>query len=134
MVQANNLNLKYPKIKSQFLASIEFGMPSKECRNFGICRINPIRGVAFPEKKKRKAIVTLLDNHQLEMSFLKTSISTRDYQKFLANKRFLVEEAYLFNNQEDQALSFKILPGRYFINEQSSLISITFQLDKNTGQ
>ena len=134
MVQANHLNLKCPKIKTQFLAAIEFGMPSKECRNFGICRINPIRGVAFSEKKKRRAIVTLLDNDHLEMNFLKASIPTEDYQKFLSNKKFLVEEAYTFNNQEDQTLSFKILPGRYFINEQSSLISITFQLEKNTGQ
>ncbi len=130
MVHANNLNLKYPKIKNQFLAAIEFGMPSKECRNFGICQINPIRGMAFPEKKKRKAIVTLLDNNQLEMSFLKASIPSKDYQNFLAKKDFLVEESYTFRDKVKLALSFRILPGRYSINEQSSLISITFQLDK----
>ncbi len=130
MVQVNNLNLKYPKIKNQFLAAIEFGMPSKQCKNFGICTIAPIRGMVFSKKKKRKAIVTLLDNDHLEISFTKTSISIKDYQKFLANKNFLVEEAYTFKDKENQALSFRILPGSYFINEQASLFSITFQLDK----
>lgn len=131
MVQANDLNLKYPKIKNQFLAEVEFGMPSKECRNFGICRITPIRGVVSPERKRSQAIITLLNNNHLEMDFLKAFLSKKNYEKFLAKKKFLVEEDYHYSANEDQHLNFRILKGEYFIKERSSLISIVFQLDEN---
>lgn len=124
-IQADKI--KYPKIKYQFSAEIEFGMPSKECKNFGICRINPLRRGPAESSKGNLAVVTLLETGDVEMAFLRDSLRPNSYEKFLAAEHFLVEEDYYFHSAENEAYNFTIKKGWHTIQERASLVMVNFE-------
>lgn len=120
-----------PEIKTQFLAELEFGMPSKKCQNFGICNINPIRWenlADYEQKGDTLAIVTLFLSNYVEVDFLRSSLSPETYQKFLAKGEFLIQEDYHFNQSTEKDFHFTVKKGSYRIYENSSLIKVVLRL------
>jgi len=127
----NNKKIKKPEeIKTQFLADVEFGILSKNCRNFGICRIIPVGSIQQVDEKKRcktvsiKAIITLYNKKHVELDFLKFTISPQVYQKFFRDNYFLIEETFQDNFFADLNYHCTILPGKYETIETNGLIKI----------
>jgi len=114
------------KIKSQFLAEVVFGRPSKDCVNFGICRIESL---GAPSKNCNcksqcsQGIVSIFNPTHIEIDFLKSTVNATTYQQFFANKRFIVEEKFLYQKEN---CSFYIGVGNYPIIENDSLIKVIF--------
>ena len=114
------------KIKTQFLAEVVFGRPSKDCVNFGICRIESLG--APPKNCNCKdqcsqGIVSIFNERYVEVDFLKSTVNDTTYQQFFANKRFIVEEEFLHKKED---CSFYIGVGNYPIIENDSLIKVIF--------
>lgn len=118
---------KTPDIKSQFIAEVEFGMPSKQCRNFGICRITPIGGekpLQDFSNSQAVAIVTIFDQHIIELDFLRCTINATDYRMFFSKGSFLVEEDYDHSKRSGTPNQFTVLKGQYMVDENNSLIKV----------
>ncbi len=114
-------------IKTQFIAEVEFGRPSKDCRNFGICRIHPVgeyQKICTCSEEHTFAIVTVFDQNYVEFDFLRQSICSNDYKKFFSKGKFKVEEDFKYVQAEDDAHHFIIAKGEYYIFEDNSIIKI----------
>lgn len=118
---------KQKKIKTQFLAEVVFGRPSKDCINFGICRISIFK---YPTSNcvckgaNTQAVVTIFEQNYIELDFLKASMSKTIYQKFFGRKKFIVEEDFL---KETTNQRIYIAKGIYPIRENNTLIKVIFQ-------
>ena len=118
-----------PTIKAQFLAEVQFGMPSKNCANYGICRLvplgtNPIEDLCTLCKKiKCLGIITVFKHKHIEMDFLKKDISAALYKKYFAKKTFLIQEDFLY---QEPLCEIAITKGNYPIEENNSLIKVIF--------
>lgn len=145
---ANNFNTA-SAIKSQFLAEVEFGVPSKKCRNFGICRISPVGkykmnhpGASLEKPKecacdKNKSctalcscriegIVSLFEDGKVEMCFLRSGIDDTDFTKHFGSGSFMVEEDYVFLGEEPVNVNFEIKKGTYSVVLNKTLIKVFF--------
>jgi hypothetical protein len=119
-----------PRIKAQLLAEVEFGMPSKKCNNFGICRIIPTRldgRFKHSQDRKSKAVTTIFYQNYVELDFLKQSLSQKTYDLFFSGKSFLVKECFEFIAPGEEGLSFLIPKGEYDIEENNTLIKVIFK-------
>lgn len=141
---------KYPTIKAQFMAGIELGVLSKNCKNFGICRITPIsqvRAVRPVEKKRKgcncqcrhscKGIVTLLDNELVEIHFLRSSIGRASFKKYFLSGHFLIEEDFFYIDEIEAAVQFGIAKGAYPVQLVDGLVKVTcptLQIPTSDGQ
>ncbi|NRB47211.1 MAG: hypothetical protein HRU41_06020 [Saprospiraceae bacterium] len=118
---------QWTKIQYQMMADIEIGVPSKNCRNFGICHINPAPAFSgtVPQMQDRKAlaILTVFSPKHLELDFLKQSMTTKTYVRFFSADYFLVEEDFTYSTTDDY-VSFTISRGEYEIWENGSLIKV----------
>ena len=121
----------FPAIKMQFFAGVELGVPSKKCKNFGICRITPIgmlEEAIFESncKCQCKGILTLLEDDTIELYFLKRSINPADLKKHFSSGKFWVEEDFFFNFPKDDIYSFRIKSGVYPVTVSNSLVQVKF--------
>lgn len=87
------------KIIQELIVSVQFGMPSKNCRNFGICRIEKFDSVQkiedqiiAPKERVGLAILTVYKDWYLTFKFLKIGITEDTIKKFFIDKTFLIEE------------------------------------------
>jgi len=115
------------KIKTQFLAEVVFGRPSKECVNFGICRIEALGELPKDcscKSQCAQGIVSIFNPTHIEIDFLKSTINTTTYQQYFADKRFIIEEEFL---HKEENCSFYIGVGNYPIIENDSLIKVIFR-------
>jgi len=123
------------QIKAQFLAEVEFGMPSKKCANYGICRVISFRNKSVKklcvacEEKRCSGIITIFNQKHIEMDFLKKNISTTIYEKHFANKIFKVQEKFFY---QDQHCKFEISKGNYRIVENRRLVRVIFSPTRKT--
>jgi len=121
--------LPKPIIKAQFLAEVQFGMPSKKCANYGICRVVPLGTETREnlgtvcEKRKCLGIITIFNQKHIEMDFLKKDISVALYRKYFEKGTFLVQEDFLY---EEPLYKISISKGDYPIIENNSLIKVIF--------
>ncbi len=117
-------------INTQFVAEVEFGMPSKKCNNYGICRINPIgqdKKACTCSKQDIFAVVTVFGANYTEVEFLRSSISDEHYDKFFSKGKFKVIEEYPFTAMDNKEHHFKIATGEYYVIETSSMIKVVFR-------
>lgn len=125
------------KVTFQILTSVEFGMPSKNCRNFGVCRIEALKEIsAFRKMAKHPnscstviALLTLFNTHDLELSVFKTTVSNTTEKLFFMNASFLVKEDFSFSPTLTSDLGYKKLTipvGSYKIEHSSSCYNIHF--------
>lgn len=72
--------LKKATNKIDVLGEVIFGIPSKDCKNYGICRINKLSKISTKSKENvcgcQSAIAqfTYWDSHKLQMKFIISSI------------------------------------------------------------
>ncbi|HMQ59998.1 MAG TPA: hypothetical protein PKE06_04975 [Flavilitoribacter sp.] len=118
-------------IQFQILAEVEFGVVSKKCRNFGICRITPAKlddlGSATTQDRKSTAIATVFCKNHVEMDFLKHSITSSTYDRYFSCKRFLVDEDFEYSLPQSKSVDFSIQKGEYDIQENNTLIKVIFK-------
>ncbi len=118
-------------IQAQFLAEVEFGNPrTKDCRNFGICRVYPMgldHKITTCKCKFAQAIITILDNDKVELDFLKSTITPTTYKLFFGGNYFLIPTDFRYDFFKDKAYSFHIASGSYPIIENDSLIKVIFE-------
>ncbi|MEO1515858.1 MAG: hypothetical protein AAFV95_12625 [Bacteroidota bacterium] len=128
-------NGKGHSINAQFIAGVELGVPSRKCRNFGICRITPIEGLTASQWRSDKlqscqapfkGIVTVLDDQSVEIDFMKESISEENVDKYFSGTHFLMEEAFHFTYETDSDYNFSIAKGKYPIYRTGQLIKVAF--------
>ena len=122
-----NIILGVSNIKAQFLAEIEFGMPSRKCKNYGICNINPIRSEELSQRKnkaKAVALITLYNAEHVEFDFAKAYLSSADHEKFFKKETFLVNEDYVFEQDEKIPSEFTVKKGSYKILESRTSIKV----------
>lgn len=116
----------HSSIEIQFLAGVKFGMPSKKCQNFGICRIIPITDEVKLQDAVQiydaLAVISIFSNHYVEMGFIKSCIKQSQYKKHFASGMFMVKEHYHFDQLENRAYHFSISPGNYSIRESDYLM------------
>jgi len=115
--------IKESKKVIRFYANVEFGMPSKNCANFGICRIHPVNHVNTPKKnccksKTFSAKISYYHSSKIEMSFEINKIGASCREKYFSSKYFRVEEEYnvtLQVNQDENKIDVEIKEGNYLI-------------------
>ncbi len=125
---------QWTKIQHQMIAEIEIGVPSKQCRNFGICHIHPAPklGETVPKMRDKRAlaIVTIFHANHIELDFLKQSMTTQTYVQFFSSNQFLVEEDFTYSSTEKE-VRFTISKGEYEIQENENLIKVVIDATKS---
>lgn len=123
----------------QILASVEFGMPSKNCRNFGVCRIDALKDIDLfnrlaKEPDLTSVVIALLtldnsDSTELELSVFRSTISNAAQSYFFSKDSFLVQEEFHFSPDMLSYLGcqeLRIPEGNYSIEFRKSSINIQF--------
>jgi len=114
-------------------AGVEFGMPSKDCRGLGICRISlhPIgtrKSNLACSCSQTIASMQLLANGQLQMRFSQSSLPTAIIRQQFINNIFIVQESYTLPAEIAQVIGRTkvIRPGHYRIEEQGRYFVVHF--------
>ncbi len=120
----------------QMFMDVEFGVLSKDCRNYGICRIEEQGTIGlndannkFRKKKGGTSIITIDSNKGIEMAFPKSNLEAKTAQKYFDKKEFLVEEDFIYSsetNPSGRSLVFKIKKGKYPIIETLGFYIVKF--------
>ncbi len=131
---------KNASVKFQFIADVEFGVPSRNCRNFGICRINPTKNSkslssqtiddqckGCKKDKHVKSVISIMNNDVVEISFLKFYINELDYYNHFNTGKFIVEEDFDFSMEGKPTISFKIKKGLYSVKLNETFITVVFE-------
>ncbi len=129
-VFAISKDISYPLIKAQLFMEIEFGTPSKGCRNYGICNMTPLNPsckIISLTGKKSWAIVTVHDHTHIEITFLRRSLNIRTYQRLFSGDSFLVEEDYHYKSHNTEGDYFSIFKGNYLILRYNDFINVVFK-------
>jgi len=122
--------LKNANRKIEFWGEVEFGIPSKDCKNYGICRISKLNNITTNFKKKacncQHAVAKIIywDSYVLQMQFDKSSISATAKRKYFAETYFKIEEEYPLiiptENKHTNPICYTIQKGAYPISKTSS--------------
>lgn len=120
--------------KIQFIGEVVFGIPSRNCKNFGICRISQL-DMSLIKKRDCKtcnehtalALIAYLTTNDLEMFFLRSSMHTATNKKFFSEEYFRVEENYQLSvSLENNEINYNIVKGVYPILETSIYYIVRF--------
>lgn len=129
-IGGKKVKIKKPIPPIQYMGHIEFGMLSKSCKNFGICRIEPITELSFNDKnkkfenKKTLALIRVFKQRKVEMYFLKQGMEDKIRDIYFARANFLIGEDVNFiaqcscNNKKSSKMAF-IKKGAYAIEERT---------------
>ncbi len=89
----------------QFMGHIEFGMLSKGCKNFGICRIEPIADLLFDKENKKfnnvktLGLIKVKEGHKVEIFFLLKGMEKKIEKLYFGREKFMVGEDVEFEAQ-----------------------------------
>jgi len=118
-----------------FFATVEFGVLSKNCKNYGICRLNPRARVQKIKKKggckcaTHIAHITYHHERHIEMIFQKSNFKEQCRQRYFASDSFKVDEDFLTSfrlDQNSEELSISIKKGKYPIIKTSESYHVRF--------
>ncbi len=96
--KAGSLLIASPPI--QFTAKVQFGAPSNNCNNYGICRLELLESFGIPEttpclcSKYYTATISYLEPNQLTIRFAKKDLDDKVIQKHFNRNFFTVEEDF----------------------------------------
>jgi len=119
-------------------AEIIFGMPSKDCDNYGICKISrshegPSRSLNSNctrcQTYKASATLLLNDNNELEMRCLADTISEETMTKHFSKDEFYILEDYYCTDDICKALQTNELvlrEGKYTVQRSEDYLTILF--------
>lgn len=116
---------KHSKIIAHFFAEVEFGVLSKNCKNYGICRIHSIDSFSVKKKKcacnSAFALIECFKHNSFKITFFKSSISSITYKKYFSNNYFKIQERYQFEftlEHTEKTTHYVINKGEYHILER----------------
>lgn len=118
-----------------FFASVEFGVLSKNCEGFGICRIDSEKQNGTFSTKKRcascsyRSKINYLNCTNLTIELQKGDIKKRSSDKYFSTGYFILEEDFetsFFIDQLQVEKLIKIKKGGYPILESDSSYLIRF--------
>ena len=119
---------------SQLLVEVEFGVPSRQCVNYGICRIEIARGRGRPKSSGCTgcgglALASAPEEGLLQLAFFRSSLGERARRRHFGQGFFLVEEAYplprfLYSKLGLPAAA--IGSGRYRVLEGKDVLIVRF--------
>ena len=122
-------NIDKQMIQDQLLMEIELGTPSKNCQNYGICNMAPLKDHISIEPgtdRKSKGLISIYDKNYLEIDFFRYSLNKSTYLKFFRKDFFVVEEQFQFVNERYE---FYIREGNYTIVEGRNSIMVIFNMN-----
>ncbi len=102
-IGTRTINIKSPARRIEFMAGIEFGMLSKGCKNFGICRIQIInkKEILKPNNKfdnlESMALVHVGPKGKTEIFFLNKGMEEKIQKLYFSKQNFIVGEDIIFN-------------------------------------
>lgn len=114
---------------------VDLGNPrSKDCLNFGICRINFYHGKGFnilPSCCPNRAygFIRLNERYRVELVFPKENMAPATLEKHFGSGWFTLEEAYALPKQIAEELglsSFIFQPGRFPVWEENETLHVSF--------
>jgi len=119
-----------------FFAAVEFGVLSKNCKNYGICRLNPT-GKRIQKVKKKNGCcstghsvhITYHSERQLEMVFQKSDLREKCRKKYFGTGYFKVDEDFstLFELVGcHEKLLMSIVVGKYPVMEKENSYTVKF--------
>lgn len=120
---------KMPTMVAQYLADVEFGVPSKKCKNFGICAIISSNGnqpVQLSGNRKSRTVVTVFGQNHVELDFLRASLNEHTFASFFAKGTFLVEEDFIGETPVPSSFPFCIQRGEYAIWNNNTMLKVVF--------
>ncbi len=117
----------------QLLVEVEFGVPSRQCANYGICRIEAAR--AFPKAGRGRrgcgalALASAPEERALELAFLRNSLAETTRGLHFGGECFRVEEPYPLPSwlcEKTGLPPLAVDSGRYRILKGQSFFVIRF--------
>jgi hypothetical protein len=114
--------------------AVKLGMPSKDCKNHGICEIIMLKEIAASCALCIQALLTYeASSNRLQCKFLKDSISVIARQKHFTNGLFLIEEPYLLDERLQKAFNIEnehliIARGYYVVKTTKRYLTVNFSL------
>lgn len=102
-IGAKSISVKLPVRKVEFMAGIEFGMLSKGCKNYGICRIQVVNKMALLntnkkfEKFEAIALVHVTPDQKVEMFFLEKTMDEKIRKLYFGRTNFIIGEDVLIS-------------------------------------
>jgi hypothetical protein len=121
-------------LTGQFLAAVRLGMPSHRCTNYGICHIeaiNPAQGGESSDLKSSvQAIITVYDTFQIEIAFLRKTMSQALIDNHFNDDQFLVMEDYHYIDSSGQLPTFSILTGSYSVTHSDQYLNVPIMKKK----
>ena len=119
---------------SQLLIEVEFGVPSRQCVNYGICRIELAQGPGRPKSSGCKqcgglALAFTPEEGLLELAFLRSSLSEQTQRQHFGKGFFLIEEAFPlppFLYRKLEMPTAAIACGQYAVLESGPFLNIQF--------
>ena len=83
---------------SRLLVEVEFGVLSRQCANYGICRIEIARGPGRSENSRcgaccGRALASAPGEGELQLAFFRSSLRKDALRRHFSEEYFLVEEA-----------------------------------------
>ena len=119
---------------SPLLIEVEFGVPSRQCVNYGICRIELARAPGRPRSSKCKrcgglALASAPEEGVLELAFFQSSLSQAARRRYFGQGYFLMEEDFLlprclYNGRNFPAEAISC--GRYRVLETEKALIVPF--------
>jgi len=123
------------QITAQVFADIEFGVLSKQCRNYGICRLNvktQIKEVPFEGAMPSScfSIITSNENGMIEIIFLKGWMNEASKKKYFGKNFFQVDEDIVLPKEitEQTAEPDRVIKkGKYNVINQAGAYIVQFK-------
>lgn len=102
-IGTKTISIKNPARRVEFMAGIEFGMLSKGCKNFGICRIQIInkKEILISNNKfhniEAMALIHIGPKGKVEIFFLHKGMDKKIQQLYFSKKNFIIGEDVIIN-------------------------------------
>jgi hypothetical protein len=125
-----------PKLDKMIRADVKFGTPSDDCRGLGICQVVPRTTWRYEDLNRSrcmqaKAYISLSDNGDLELHFVRCTMCDLTIRRFFNRKTFLIKEGIELPKTIANQFNLRgkrIEPGEYSVRETGELITVVFPL------
>lgn len=136
MRSTSKLSVPEKSVLKQIIVNVTLGQHSKDCENFGVCKVDYASDVRFndllntlSECNNGIAILSLDKEKGLDLAFLKTTIRDCCAERFFSEPFFKVQETFHFSDDITKCLqvsSLKIEEGLYPIQSSSGFYIVQF--------
>jgi len=127
--QINNKSQKTSFNQKEINLSIRFGNPkSEDCQNFGLCKIESFNETIekFQIRPKYAFAKLTVEDNQVQLRFLKSSMTSNTQQQYFGKGNFLIEEETTTKKRFGRTIrTVTWKPGKYRITEDDLYLIIS---------